>query len=278
VAYEFRKIYADIVTAEGDLCVMYLTWVCLAGRWYPSAGVETYWADGRREVHRSPTPPGPIGRDTPLHELPSELALPGGVFEVSREPIHGGWDPEGPIESLRWSVVSARSWVQAHHPAASRPGITGDGYVDWVSLTRYTRFLGLKELRWGRVHLPGRTLVFNTLEQASGETWRAVREWTEGSTREWSSFELELDGELGRLEIPGEPCIELEPLRVLHEGSAFDAERIPSPLERAVVWAIGGPHWEKRRIGRAVSHGERARGWAVYETVRFGEFARQDPD
>ena len=40
--YEFSKLYADLVTEEGAVCIFYLVWVRLLGRTYPQAGVEVY--------------------------------------------------------------------------------------------------------------------------------------------------------------------------------------------------------------------------------------------
>jgi hypothetical protein len=76
----------------------------------------------------------------------------------------------------------------------------------------------------------------------------------------------------GVVAVGGEPFL-LRPERVLHAGSPFDRDRLPSALERAVVTVVGGAHHEVRWQGTVVD-GSGAAGPGLWEEVRFGAAAR----
>ena len=48
MSYAFHKVYADLVTPEGAILVVYLTWLRLRSRFWGSSGAELYAPDGRR--------------------------------------------------------------------------------------------------------------------------------------------------------------------------------------------------------------------------------------
>lgn len=266
MGYEFDKLYADLVSPDGTVCVVTLTWVRLLGGWQARAGVELYWPDGRREVLPAEGAPALTGPD-PLLASPLRLDLPDGPFELSLEDAHGEpWEPSepAPCGSLEWSVRVARASARATWGDRE---LIGSGYADWVRLTRFTRRLHFSSLEWGRIHLPDRTVVFNLLTLQSGEQWRVCRVWSDRE-RDCPDIRLELDEGAGDVSI-GEALIRLQPVRVLFAGDAFDAQRVPHRMDRLACWAIGGRTTQTRWISRA-SMDEAPAGWALHELVHFG--------
>jgi hypothetical protein len=273
MSYSFRKIYADLITEDGTVCVLYLTWVRFWKTWYPSAGVEIYGPDGTREIHRANSAPGPVAPDTPLTDLPLRIELEDGPFELEYVPVHAGWTPQDHQGDLDWSVKLARGHARASWDGR-RPDLVGTGYVDFVELTRPTRWLGFETLTWGRFHLPGRTVVFDELQLASGDVWRPARVWPgDERTAAPSETRAELGEGQGIVQLGGER-LELQAHRVLHRGDAFDPDRIPSPVDRAVCQMVGGPHHEVRWFGTATA-ADGTVGHGLWERVHFGRQARE---
>ena len=270
MSYAFRKIYADLVAPDGSVCVTYLTWIRFWRRWYASAGVELYHPEGSRELHHAAGAPAPVDQDTPRAELPLALELPDGAFELVHELVHGGWTPSVPAPdgALRWSVKLARGNAVARF-SDGRPDLHGTGYVDFVELVRPTRWLGFDKLCWGRLHLPGRTVVADELTRVDGTAWRPGASWPGCEAK--SRFEIE-DGS-GSVRVGGQRY-ELSPRRVLHAGDAFDPRRIPSVTDRTVCQLVGGPHFETRWFGEVHSE-DGERGWGLWEQVHFGRGATE---
>ena len=271
MAYEFRKLYADLVTADGTVCVLYLSWVRLRDRWHARTGLEVYWPDGRHDVRHGLNAPAPPANDTPLERIPLVAELPGGRCELRFEPEHGAFVPESsPCPALSWSVKLARGRATLTAPGLGT--FTGNGYADWVSITRATRLLGLRSLTWGRAHLPDATLVFTALDLEDARPWRASARWNAmGAAPEAGEARTVLDAHGdGRIELARGAFI-LEPRRVLHAGNAYGPERVPRRLDRLIARAVGGATSETRWLGCATdaADGERS-GWAVYERVVFG--------
>jgi len=53
MTFRFRKLYADVVSDDGTVTIVYLTWLELWGARFASAGVERYGSDGGREVQHA---------------------------------------------------------------------------------------------------------------------------------------------------------------------------------------------------------------------------------
>jgi len=269
VGYGFRKIYADLVTADGTVCVAYLTWVRLLRRWTGMGGAEIYWPDGRREILRATVEPELLEVDQPAARGPLRLELGELTFELEYTDEHGSWAPSepSPAPALHWQVLRTRGLGRVRWSDPSRPPLEGLGYTDWVQIDRPTRLLGFRSLRWGRVHLPDRTLILEELRTKAGD-WRPGLEWSREAGPRAGEARFHPDGGSGAVRVAGGEPVELTAVRVLHDGSAFDAERVPSAVERALCVAVGGPTYETRWLARARC-GD-AEGWALHEAVRFG--------
>lgn len=274
MSYSFRKVYADVVTPDGTLCVVYLVWVRLLGRWFGRSGVEVYAPDGTRTVH--------VGDRVSAAERATfdptlmVLPLPAGELRLEYVPELDAFSPPSPdaCPSLTWNVLVPRGRAVLEAPGLGR--LEGVGYVDWVELTRPTRLLRLRELVWGRAHVGERTLAFTALELEDGHRWHSAGLWgppgRAPSPAEDFAHEVDASGR-ARVSL-GEVPLELRPERVLHAGDAFGEARLRESLERLVVRAIGGRTRESRWIGSAVVGP--ATGRAVWERVRFGGAAKGD--
>jgi hypothetical protein len=283
MGFRFRKIYADLVTADGTVCIAYLAWAETWGLRSAFAGVELYAPDGSREVLRAlpPAPqPPPAGDGRPV-EL--RLEFPRGAFSLRYRPLHGPWTPAGdaPARALEWSVRVPRAEVEGRWSGGiDRPDLAGTGYVDWVELGRPTRWAGVRRLEWGRVHLPESTLVFTGVCSPAGEWWRQAARWSEPGQPAPAvarDFRLDPGPDVVRLEFPEPersafPGLALRPDRVLHRGVAVDRARSPALLERLAFRLVTGPSDETRWISRAhpADRPDAPAGFALHEVVRFG--------
>lgn len=267
--YEFRKLYADVAAEDGSFVVLYLNRIKL-GAWQGRGSVEVYSPDGRHEALQGTMAPSPLDLQAPLSSTPLRLALDGGgTFALETEVLHGEWLPSVPCpaQPLQWRVKVAQARAVARWTGlGAERTLRGSGYVDLVRITRATRLLGLKTLHWGRAHLPGRTVVFEDLSMADGRRWTVVLDEPGGEVGAKASVEIQEDG-AGRIGLR-EGELALAPGRVLHEGNAFGADRVPRKLDRILCETVGGPTHQVRWMGEASCGG--AKGVAVWERVRFG--------
>jgi hypothetical protein len=270
-AYEYRKVYADLVTPEGEVLVVYLNYVKVGGVWTARASVELYQPTGERTLHHGVDHPTLVDIDTPATELPLTVQLADGHFTLELDPVLGPWRPPTPTpaEGLTWGIKAVRTNARAQWGDRSWEGT---GYVDYVQITRPTRLLGLSHLTWGRVHLPDRTVVIEHIDTDSGARWDTGVEWVLG---EDAPRVLDRPARLtpeghGEVDLHDRE-LTLTPQRVLHDGNAFDAERVPRRIDRWFCEIIGGPTHETRWIGTARLGGDER--LALYESVRFGAAA-----
>jgi hypothetical protein len=270
--YDFRKIYADVVTPDGTVCIVYQTWVRLVRAWHARAGFELHRPDGTRTIHHGRGVPEPPEPDAPAASLPMWIRIDGGTFELSVEEEHGGFEPAPACDGLAWSVKLGAGRMRARGPGLD---LEGRGYVDLVRLTRVTRALRMRELSWGRAHAGDATFVWTALDFAGGRRWRAGARW-DGGARATGSLDVAIDARGEGSVTIADRALVLDRGRVLHDGDAFDRERIPSTLDRIVTRAIGGPTHQVRWHGQALDRSTGLSGDAIYERVRFGRDAR-DP-
>jgi hypothetical protein len=276
MGFRFEKLYADVVAQDGTVCIAYLAWLDVWGLKSAYAGLELYWPDGRREVIQAQPRAEPI--DWSRREIHFSFDVPGGPFLLEYRVVHGAWTPEGaPCDDLRWCVKAARAEASGRWMGdPRRPVLRGVGYADWVELDRPTRRLNLGLLRWGRVHLPDATLVFNAVDFRSGPPWQRAARWSDAGRAEYGTVGIERASSGTEVHLAGlSGHLIIEPARALHVGDAIDRARFPGAVERLVSSAVTGPATERRLLGRARWTGQEQSGsaWALHEAVRFGPLA-----
>jgi len=169
-----------------------------------------------------------IDTDAALTDIPCQVSLPDGLFQLELEPVLGAWEPARPppADALHWSVKAARTVARARWPGGELSGI---GYVDWVHIEKPTRLLGLEELHWGRAHLPDRTVVFEHLTTVGGDRWDVGIEWRldEAAPRTLvSPVRLGADGH-GVIALSGQPLVlGVQSLRVALMPNEYDASKL----------------------------------------------------
>lgn len=275
MTFRFRKLYADLVAPDGTVTVVYLTWLDAWGARQAAAGVEQYSPDGRREVSHARLAGWTVDPDSVRNGWSVRLELPDGRLELRYRDALAPWYPPepSPHQAMEWRVLIPRATVEGSWSRGRvHQRLEGEGYSDWVELRRAPRFLGMRELHWGRVHLPSETLVFTALSFRSGRRWNRAARWggEDGAQRELD-LELSSDpaGTVG-LRAGAGPEITLSPARVLHDGPGLDVARFPAPPVRLVAQAVTGSLHERRWLAQAATSGCGETGWAVHEVVHFG--------
>ncbi len=275
MTFRYWKLYADVVTPEGTVAIVYLTRLEVWGWVMDDAGLELYHPDGSREVLRARDAPDPsVFASAPLKSF--ALGFGDDRLELEYRAALPAWVPPGglPEPHLKWQVLVPRAAVRARwSPGSRRADLSGEGYADWLELRRPPRRLGLAAVAWGRVHLPAETLVFIHLTLCSGSRWQRAARWTGGEP--WATDEFALEsaatGLVLRAPAAGAGGIILAWGRVLHQGAALDAARFPSYWRRLLARWLAGPIVETRRASPLAGlAGSPDRICAVHEVVRFG--------
>lgn len=258
--FRYRKLYADLVSEDGEVCVVYATQLSLLGVELQSAGLERYTAQGERRVQRAL---GAARVDKLPGNVRIEFELPDGPLSLQlRGPSKLGSDPHFLTPALSWQVVAGSAESRLQSGAGL---LEGTGYADYVEMTRPPRALGLCSVEWGRGHAGGDSFVFTRATFRSG----AVFETTLAAGQRCRSCGLERRQELGvDLRLPG-GSVSLHNERVLHRGSALDPARFPGVGERLVARLCSGRVDETRWLARA-AFPSGSRGWALHERVTLG--------
>lgn len=271
-----RKLYVDLVAADGTACIVYAARLDLAGLRLAPAGIERYDATGRRSVERGRADIG-LDVEPDARSLSTlRLDLPGGTYALEVAPEQAAFAPAlAPPPGLAWRVKLARARVRLCRIGGG-DAVEGTGYADWVELGRAPRTLGLGSLEWGRLHLAAGTFIYSDVACANGSRWRPALWWpVAGAPRSIERWSLEAGDGAGARRITARDLgatFDMQVVHELHGGDAVDAARFPARLERALSGALAGPIRERRWLSRANSNafGE---GWAVHESVRFGRAA-----
>jgi hypothetical protein len=261
--FRYRKLYTDLVTDQGTVCVGYASWLSFLGYELCSAGFELYPSDGERRVVRARGPVSVVRGDDHVrlsfdtHAGPFSIALQGS--STQRHPA-----PLSLTGALTWRVLltNARACVQGPESDHER---SGSGYADLVEMTRPPRSLGLSRLEWGRGHAAHESFVFTQARFRDGRVFRsALRDGAPVT-------ELELSragqGDLA-VRLPG-GAISLHDRRVLHRGSALDSARFPARTERALARLCAGRVEETRWLAQA-TFPSGACALALHERVQLG--------
>ena len=265
--FHYRKLYGDLISESGVVCVVYVAELAVLGARSASAGYECYAPDGSRRVVRA--------RGAATLELePNRIAIcfdtPTGPFSYELQRDQGAFEPHRPSPHLGWQVLAATSAVRVTGVAGQRE-LLGHGYSDRVELNAPPRALGLTELAWGRGQVGHDDFVFTEARFCDGHVFR--RALVNSAT--YAEFTLESHDD-DSLELGvGDRHFNLEDQRCLHAGDAIDAARFPGAIERGVSRLLSGAIRERRALARVRSlNGEHGR--ALHERVHFGvQRARQ---
>jgi hypothetical protein len=274
-----QKLYADMVTDDGAVCIAYRVNSRCCGFEETRAGLELYHTGQREVLHACNSHVSIAGNlNRPLPRV--EFDLPGGGFVLEFQSSDGAWKPGFPIgaDGLSWDVRVCRGaaigrWSQE----LGRSPMRGFGYVDFVRLKRLPWMLRLARLDWGRIHGESSACVFNVVQLRNGARWGRYSYWSDGEQREEGPVvAIQYADASLRISLPNKE-IDLAPLRVLHDGPAVDPERFPNPVRRHLTRLVMGPIREKRWLSRpAVPTGTSSENaYAIHESVVFGSrFAR----
>lgn len=265
MGYVFSKIYGDLVTEDGTVMIVYFAWAHLLGRWLARGSCDVFTPDGRHFAIRDLSAPP----HDALDEVSRPLVLRGssaqGDMLLSVSPTHGAFHPASPEPSLAWAVLVGRGACRAMIPGVGE--LSGEGYVDKVTLSRPTRLLHLDMLHWGRVHAGPYALTYTFLDFADGRRWRAGACWRGVERIDAQEGDVAIDANgIGTVRI-GPSVVHLEAARVLHAGSAFGADRMRGTLDRIVARAVGGRTMQTRWLARARVTSTDPPGWAIHERV-----------
>ncbi len=272
--FRFRKLYADVVLSDGQVVVLYLAWLDCGSIHSAAAAIERYGPDGTRIVLHAPDPPPPLDPDALGGHLSIGLATATATFSIEYSNGSASWAPTGAPKGLRWRVLQARAdavltWTDALGTTQSR----GQGYVDWVDLSRPPRLLRLRALAWGRAHWSDEAAAYTTVLLASGRRWTRAARWRSGTLAEIiEDVKLEHAAGGGLLAATGSDAwLRLGSGRVLHRGAGLDRERFPRMRERIGARLLTGVIDETRWLCPVLTPtpDDRASG-AIHEVVYFG--------
>jgi hypothetical protein len=278
--YEFRKVAVDLITEAGEVCVVSLSFVRFFQRWHAQASCEIYDASGKRTIVHAQDAPPLIDPARGLDQLPVALTIPGGKLELEVKPIHDGWDPVAPcpLPELAWSIGALRAsvTVQLTSDQGSRK-LRGEGYVDFICITKATRKLGLRSLRWGRAHMFERSLAFAALDLEDDRRWYVGVTRLHGRpARSYGNLTVALEGGAGMVRFgTGGQVLRIKKPSLLHEGSSFAPERVTGFFGRQVNSLVSGPVYERRWLAAARVDASHGVGKVLHEMVWFGTQARQ---
>src|SRR2546426_12138620 len=127
MSFRFRKLYADVVSDDGPVTIVYLTWLELWGARFASAGVERYGSDGGRDVQHAPPQAWQFDPDSVGDGWGVRLELPSGDFELRYESALSSWRPNGdpPDPAMEGRGVGARAPPAPRAARLEGPGAGG---------------------------------------------------------------------------------------------------------------------------------------------------------
>lgn len=261
--FRYRKLYTDVVTPAGSVCVGYATWLHLLGYELRSAGYEWYPAAGERRVFRAR---GPAKVDLGEGDVRLRFTTAGGAFSLNLQARVEQRQGEAQrlTSHLSWRVLASGAPARARG-VSGEGEVLGTGYADYVEMTRPPRALGLRSVEWGRGYAGEESFVFTQARFGDGRVFASAL----GDGQASSQLEL-LGSGSGDLDLRlDQGRITLRNQRVLHEGSALDSARFPRLPERALARLCSGPIHEMRWLARA-SFPSGATALALHERVRLG--------
>src|SRR5437879_9283977 len=148
MTFRFRKLYADVVSDDGTVTIVYLTWLELWGARFASAGVERYGPHGSRDVQHARPQAWEFSPISVGDGWGVRLELPSGGFELRYQSALMSWRPNGdlPDPAMEWRgfIPRARGVGRSGGQEAPGAGHRGRGGVG-----RPPRPAGLRPAPWG---------------------------------------------------------------------------------------------------------------------------------
>jgi len=257
--FRYRKLYVDLVSERGEVCVVYSTSLSIAGLELNSAGFERYTPEGERHVERA------LGV-AEIEKGPGRLRLSfdtaRGALSLNLRGAETSTYPQALTPHLSWQIVAGSGESRLAH--ADGVVLSGSGYADYVEMTRPPRALGLRTVEWGRGHVGSEGFVFTRATFRDGSVFQSALD----AGRQCGDWRLDRDSEKTLVDLPS-GAVELWNERLLHEGSALDRARFPALGERLVAQLCSGRVHERRWLARA-RFPSGASGWALHERVALG--------
>lgn len=259
MSLRIEKLYADLVTPDGTVCVVYVASLRYGRAHHPYAGAQLFRPDGTRECVRGTVSDGQWLRRPSAEDIEIRLDTGSGPLVLRYRVEVGDWQPPGeaPRAGLDWSVVMARGEGTLTWPRGSQD-LAGCGYVDRVTADRAPRRFGIARLDWGRIHMSDSTTVYTRIDFRDRSWWGWTVRWPRGG-----------QGPAAEPQLP-RGDLRLHSVRCLHRGPAMQAAPDPTLRERLVSRLLVGPAIDDRRLSRATTPEATVpdSGWAVHETVR----------
>src|SRR5437773_3218019 len=153
MTFRFRKLYADVVSDDGTVTIVYLTWLELWGARFASAGVERYGSDGGREVQHARPQAWQFNPDSVGDGWGVRLELPRGDLELRYQSALSSWRPSGdlPDPAMEWRGLIPPGPVVGR---SGGPALRGTGDCHRVGLLPPPPLLGVRWPPSGGVPLP----------------------------------------------------------------------------------------------------------------------------
>jgi hypothetical protein len=303
IPFYLKKWYFDLITPEGDALYFYFITARVAGFAEGMVSAHLLKGEGQEVRANEKTPFAAADATGSLRLGRHAFVFGGGKVEARMEFKNLSLDlvysprlePWWPTErgvlltrksrisgDLRWHVPVPSAGVEGViSVGAVRKRVAGDGYLDVVETVIPPWRLPLAELQWGRVHLPGQTVVFNQIKTRQDELIQNIlltetRPGSESGQRpalDEQSFTLQAGPHDAMMSVRREGGFGLlltDP-KVIEKSPVVTAERFRlKSVRRLLDWVTGNPQ-EKKMVSRArlEFNGKTTSGEALHERVSW---------
>lgn len=233
--FSLQKKYTDVLSKSGTVAIIYDVKVNVLGIPINQSMVEVFKPNGEHTIHNN---------------SPKNFKC---------ESIEGDKGKHKPTKDIEWSVKSAKSKVSLE---LGQSQLSGMGYQESIVLSKMPRFLGIKEIHWGRIHRKEGSLIFNHVEFKDGKTWSSILANDEDNKK----YQVKgFDYDRSKLKINfHEHTICLHKQRILHDGDVIDQKRFPKFADKCFAHFLSKQGHETRYLS-VTDQGD----WAIHERVNF---------